>query len=75
MTNNQKFIAGILLGAAAGALATLFLQSDKGKEMLNDLKDAANEVGENLSNTANTINEVLSGLSQKSEDFVEDIEN
>ena len=43
MSKNEKLIAGILLGAAAGAAAVLFFQTDRGKKMLEDLKDVASE--------------------------------
>lgn len=34
MTNNQKFISGVFLGAAAGAALVIFFHSDKGKKMI-----------------------------------------
>ncbi len=38
MLNNQKFLSGLLLGAAAGAAITIFLNSDKGKELVAEAK-------------------------------------
>lgn len=38
MANNQKFIGGLILGAAAGAALTVFFSSDKGKELIADAK-------------------------------------
>ena len=42
---SQKFVAGLILGAAAGAAVALFLQTDKGKEILATIKDAAGDAG------------------------------
>ncbi|MBC7651601.1 MAG: YtxH domain-containing protein [Deinococcales bacterium] len=38
MLNNQKFLGGLLIGAAAGAAITIFLNSDKGKKVIADAK-------------------------------------
>jgi gas vesicle protein len=34
MTTGQKFLGGILLGVAAGVAIALFVNSDKGKEII-----------------------------------------
>ncbi len=39
MTNNQKFIGGVIIGAAAGVALTIFFSSDKGKELIADAKE------------------------------------
>ena len=44
----NKFLAGLVLGVAAGAAAALFLQSEKGKEVISDIKDAAGDAGAKL---------------------------
>ena len=44
MNGKSKFVAGLVLGAAAAAAITLFLQSKKGKEMVSDLKDEGGEL-------------------------------
>jgi gas vesicle protein len=38
MSNNQKILGGFLLGAAAGAAVTIFLNTDKGKAVIADAK-------------------------------------
>ena len=38
MSNNKKFLGGLLLGAAAGAALAIFFSSDKGKEVVADAK-------------------------------------
>jgi len=44
MDGKSKFIAGLVLGAAAGAAVALFLQSEKGKEMMQKFDDEASEL-------------------------------
>ncbi len=39
--NNSKFVAGLILGAAAGTFLAIFANSDKGKEMLDDVASKA----------------------------------
>lgn len=43
MTRNEKIIAGILIGAAAGIAAAIFFETEKGKKLLEDIKDMASE--------------------------------
>jgi len=38
MSDNSKFLAGIIVGAAAGAAITLLLNTESGKQVLADLK-------------------------------------
>jgi gas vesicle protein len=44
MNGKSKFVAGLVLGAAAAAAIALFLQSKKGKEIMSDLKDEGSEL-------------------------------
>jgi len=59
MKNNQKFLSGFLLGAAAGAVATVFLQSEKGQELIQNartgIKDATAELKNGIENMDSTI--------------------
>jgi gas vesicle protein len=41
MGKQSNFLAGIVIGAAAGAAIAMLLQSDTGKKLVADLKDAA----------------------------------
>jgi gas vesicle protein len=43
MGGNSKFLAGLIVGAAAGAAIAILLNSEKGKELLSDLKAAASD--------------------------------
>lgn len=44
----NKLLAGILLGAAAGAVLGILFAPDKGKETRKKLKNKGREMGENL---------------------------
>ena len=48
MSGINKFIAGVVLGAAAGAAIAVFLQTEKGKKVMSDVKDAAADVSEKI---------------------------
>ncbi len=50
MSDNSKFLTGLLLGAAAGAALGYFLTTDKGKEILDDIKSAASDATEEMKN-------------------------
>jgi gas vesicle protein len=61
MSDNSKFLAGVLLGAAAGAAIGYLLTTEKGREILSELKsaatNAAGEVKETVSKWANDVEE------------------
>ena len=52
MGDNSKFLAGIIVGAAAGAAIALLLNTESGKKVLADLKAAANKTLQDLQNAA-----------------------
>jgi gas vesicle protein len=70
---NNKFFAGILLGAAAGAALALFIVSDKGKEVIEDLKGAADDAGSKLKSHIEDIKDSVDGLVKKGKEFVGDL--
>ncbi len=72
---NNKFVAGLLLGAAAGAALALFVNSDKGKEVIDDLKDAASDAGDKLKSHLSNFEDEVSTLIKKGRKFVDDLEN
>ncbi len=71
---NNKFFAGILLGAAAGAALALFIVSDKGKEVIEDLKGAADDAGGKLKSHFEDIQDGVSELVKKGKEFVGDLQ-
>ncbi len=48
MNDKEKFITGLILGGLAGAAITLFFSSNKGKEMMSDLKDKTDDLQDNV---------------------------
>jgi len=75
MNNNQKFIAGLLLGAVAGAALALFLNSDKGKELINDVKEGADKMQDGLKDKLQEFDVAVNSLLEKGKAFVNDLEN
>lgn len=65
MTKNEKIIAGILIGAAAGVAAAIFFETEKGKEILGEIKRLGSE----------TIDDALKRLSKIEEKFKEQLIN
>lgn len=72
MTTGQKFLGGIMLGVAAGVAIALFINSDKGKEILSDVTDAAGDVTNKLKNK---VGDVTDSLKNKLSDYEDDFKN
>ncbi len=70
----NKFVAGVVLGAAAGVAVAMFLQSEKGKEILSDIKDAAEDAGSNLRSNLKNFESEMNDLIKKGKKFVDDLE-
>ena len=68
MSGINKFIAGVVLGAAAGATITVFLQTEKGKKVMSDVKDAAANAGEKIKSKLKEFDEEISELLRKEND-------
>lgn len=68
MSGSNKFIAGLLLGAAAGIAATLFFQTEKGQEILNDLKDAALKADDKIDDLLNKGKQFAKDVAGKAKD-------
>jgi gas vesicle protein len=52
MADNSKFLTGLIIGAAAGAAIALLLNTEKGKEIVADLKAAAADAIDELKDKA-----------------------
>ncbi len=48
---NSKFIAGLILGAAAGTFIAIFANSDRGQEILETVKDKAGDLSDTVKDT------------------------
>jgi gas vesicle protein len=86
MTTGQKFLGGIILGVAAGVTLALFINSDKGKELISDISDATGDAAEKLKGRVNhltgNLKDKLSdmedewkGLIKKGKSIITDLEN
>lgn len=75
MSTAQKFLGGIMLGVAAGVAIALFVNSDKGKELISDVSDAAGDASENLKNKFSDFEKQVKDLLKKGKTFIEDIES
>jgi len=75
MTTGQKFLGGIMLGVAAGVAIALFINSDKGKEIIADVSDAAGGAKDNLKSKLGDFEDQMKDLLKKGKAFVSDIES
>ena len=73
MLGSSKFIAGLLVGAAAGAAVVLLLNSEKGKEIIGDLKAAADKAGDELKEAASRVESELSAIVEKGKEYAENL--
>jgi gas vesicle protein len=73
MTDNQRFLSGLALGAAAGAAIAILLQSDKGKEMLDNIKDFASNAGDKVKDGLSGLTDEVSELWSKGKSTTEDV--
>ena len=62
MNNSQKFFSGLVIGATAGVALALFLNSEKGKEMVIALKKATDKMDEDFSKKMDKFNENINDL-------------
>jgi gas vesicle protein len=67
MSKNGSFIAGLLLGAAAGTAIVLFLNSERGKQLIKDIKEGAD-------NMQNDLTSVVDEWVEKGTAFVNEFE-
>ncbi|MES2003086.1 MAG: YtxH domain-containing protein [Bacteroidota bacterium] len=74
MNDNQKFIAGLLLGAVAGAALALFLKSEKGEELVADVKEGAAHAEDALKAKLHDFDTAVNELLEKGKSFIEDLE-
>ena len=75
MTSGQKFLGGILLGVAAGVAIALFVNSDKGKEMISDISDAAEDAADNIKSKYSDLGKQLKDLLKKGKKVLDDVED
>lgn len=75
MNSNQKFWSGIIVGAAGGAAIAMFLNSDKGQEVLADAKETADKFAKDIKCKLEDLDKQFKALLQKGKSVAEDVEN
>lgn len=74
MANSTSFWIGLAVGAAASAALAIFLQSDKGQEVIDDIKDAADKAQDELKKTYSAFQDKLDKSLSKGKDLYDDID-
>ena len=72
--NNSKFVAGLILGAAAGTFIALFANSDKGKDLWDDVKDTADNLQDKAKSKYSDTSDDISDLIAKGKKFISQLE-
>jgi gas vesicle protein len=73
MNSNQKFLAGVLLGAAAGVALTIFFSSEKGKELVGSVADAAGGATDKIKDKFSDFKGSVSDLVEKGKNVVQSV--
>jgi len=73
MKNNQKFLSGFLLGAAAGAIVTTFLNGDKGQTVIHNFKNVVREATDDLKTGLENFDEKLEKWTNKGRSFIAEL--
>lgn len=74
MSENSKFISGLLLGALAGTALALYLNSEKGKELLSNLNIEADHLKDNMQEGYGNAKEGVDELLTKAKHLVKELE-
>ena len=69
MSDNSKLLLGFLLGAAAGAALGVLLTTDKGKEMLEKIKETAGEFEEEIKSAVGKGKQMAEDIEVKIKEF------
>lgn len=71
---HNKFISGLLVGAVVGTALAIYLNSDKGKQLLADLKVDADDIKDEMKAGIVGVRESLHQLLSKAKQVVADLE-
>jgi gas vesicle protein len=66
--SNSKFVAGLILGAAAGVFIAIFANSDKGQELIDTVKDKASDLTDSVKDS---VKSTYSDTSDEVSDWIE----
>ena len=75
MANNNKLLVGVLIGAAAGAAIGYLLTTEKGKEILSNLQDAAGSAGDRVKGAYDSAKSKVSETFGRSKQYAEDMKD
>jgi len=70
MKDNSKLIFGLLLGAIAGAAIAVFVNSEKGQEIIDEIKDATGKAEKDFRKTIDKFEDKI----MKGKEFAMDLE-
>ncbi|MEI6264131.1 MAG: YtxH domain-containing protein [Sphingobacteriia bacterium] len=74
MNENHKFTAGLLLGALAGTALALYLNSEKGKQLLSDIQLDAATLKSEIDTGIDKVDESLQEMLLKARKLVTELE-
>ncbi len=74
MNDNHKFIAGLLLGALAGTALALYLNSEKGKQLLSDIQLDAASLKSDIDAGIDKVDESMQDMLSKARNLVTELE-
>ena len=71
---DNKFISGLVVGAIVGTALTIYLNSDKGKQLLADLNFDVEDIKDQMNARIEGVDESLHQLLSKAKQVVTDLE-
>ena len=74
MNDNHKFNAGLLLGALVGAALVLYLNCEKGKQLLSDIQSDATTLKSDIDAGIDKVDESLQDMLSKARNLVTELE-
>lgn len=74
MNATNKVLVGMLLGVAATSAVMMFFNSDKGKALIADVQETAENFGNDIKNKWASVDEELNTLLQKGKCFISSME-
>lgn len=74
MNDNHKFTAGLLLGALAGTALALYLNSDKGKQLLSDFQFDSASLKSDIDAGIDKVDESVQDMLSKARNLVTELE-
>jgi len=74
MKDNSKLIFGLLIGAIAGAAIAVFISSDKGQEIIEDIKDATGKAEKDFKKAIDKAVDKFEDKISKGKEYAMDLE-